>query len=145
MYTHKLPAAECPITKLKGSQQLYLLHQPIRKVEEDTLAHADSTVTRHLAKKKSGNTSDQQLHLISRDKAKRNKVQHQWLWVQAKQYLKTNRCSISTYISHIGPSAKQGLSLDSGKIISQMLYFSNFLTFFFFFILGLFILYSKVE
>lgn len=68
----KLPAAECPITKLKGAQQLHLLHQPSRKVEEDILAHADSAVTRHLAKKKSGNSSDQEIHLISRDKAKRN-------------------------------------------------------------------------
>lgn len=48
----KLPAAECPITKLKGTQQLHLLHQPSRRVEEDILAHADSAVTRHLAKKK---------------------------------------------------------------------------------------------
>lgn len=48
----KLPAAEPPITKLKGSRQLHLLHQPSRRGEEHILAHADSAVTRHLAKKK---------------------------------------------------------------------------------------------
>lgn len=63
---------EGPITKPKGSQQLYLLHQPSRR-EDHILAHADSAVTRHLAKKKSGNSSDQEMYFISREKVKRNK------------------------------------------------------------------------
>jgi len=58
------------------------------------LAHADSTVTRLIAKEESGNSSDQEMYFINREKVKGNKGPKS---VElAKQYFKVNRCILST-------------------------------------------------